>query len=54
MTTDDQAIRAVHATWIATWIATVDAGDLAELQDLMTSDAVSMNPDQQATGRPIG
>lgn len=46
MTLDEQAIRAVHATWIAA----VNAGDLAELQELMTPDAVFMNPGQQAIG----
>jgi len=46
MTPDEQAIRDVHATWIAA----VNAGDLAELQDLMTADAVFMNPGSAAIG----
>jgi len=43
---DEQAIRDVHATWIAA----VNAGDLAELQALMTDDAVFMNPGREAVG----
>ncbi|MBW8757634.1 MAG: SgcJ/EcaC family oxidoreductase [Burkholderiales bacterium] len=43
---DEQAIRDVHATWIAA----VNAGDLAELQGLMTHDAVFMNPGSEAVG----
>jgi uncharacterized protein (TIGR02246 family) len=43
---DEQAIRDVHATWIAA----VNAGDLAELQGLMTRDAVFMNPGRAAIG----
>jgi uncharacterized protein (TIGR02246 family) len=50
---DEQAIRDVHATWIAA----VNAGDLAELQGLMTDDAVFMNPGREAIGPtefPVG
>ena len=43
---DEQAIRDVHDTWIAA----VNAGDLAELQGLMTDDAVFMNPGREAIG----
>lgn len=43
---DEQAIRDVHDTWIAA----VNAGDLAELQGLMTHDAVFMNPGREAIG----
>lgn len=46
MTSDEQAIRAIHATWIAA----VNAGDLAELQELMTPDAVFMNPGHASVG----
>jgi len=46
MTPDEQALRDVHATWIAA----VNAGDLAELQGLMTHDAVFMNPGSAALG----
>jgi uncharacterized protein (TIGR02246 family) len=46
MTPDEHAVRAVHATWIAA----VNAGDLAELQELMTADAVFMNPGQASVG----
>lgn len=46
MTPDEQAVRDVHATWIAA----VNAGDLAELQDLMTPDAVFMSPGSAAIG----
>lgn len=46
MTLDEQAVRDVHATWIAA----VNAGDLAELQDLMTPDAVFMSPGSAAIG----
>ena len=46
MTPDEQAVRDVHATWIAA----VNAGDLAELQGLMAPDAVFMNPGSDAIG----
>jgi len=46
MPSDEQALRDLHATWIAA----VNAGDLVELQDLMTADAVFMNPGQDAIG----
>lgn len=40
MQTDEQAIRAMHGTWIAA----VNAGDLDCLLDLMTDDALLLNP----------
>ena len=40
MKPDEQKIREVHSTWIAA----VNAGDLARLLALMTDDAVFLNP----------
>lgn len=50
---DEQAVRDLHATWIAA----VNAGDLAELRGLMTDDAIFMNPGREAVGPaefPVG
>jgi len=46
MRPDEQAIRALHDTWIAA----VNAGELEPLLDLMTDDVVFVNPG----GEPIG
>lgn len=46
MSPDENAIRAVHETWIAA----VNRGDLALLLTLTTDDLVLLNPD----GPPIG
>jgi uncharacterized protein (TIGR02246 family) len=40
MTSDEQAIRAVHAAWVAA----ANAGDLEQLLVLMTDDVVFLNP----------
>ena len=42
MQSDDQAIRAVHASWIDA----VNAGDVARLLTLMADDVVFLNPGQ--------
>jgi uncharacterized protein (TIGR02246 family) len=47
MKTDEDAIRAVHADWIAA----VDGRDLARLLALMTDDAVFLNPGVAPVGR---
>lgn len=47
MGTDEQAIRELHVTWIAA----VNAGDLACLLCLMTDDVVFLNPGQEPLGR---
>jgi uncharacterized protein (TIGR02246 family) len=46
MSPDEQAIRELNSTWIAA----VNAGDLARLLTLMTDDCVLLNPG----GEPIG
>ena len=47
MGSDEQAIRELHATWIAA----VNAGDLALLLGLMTDDCVLLNPGGEPVGR---
>jgi len=47
MSSDERAIREVHATWIAA----VNAGDLARLLSLMADDVVFLNPGQAPIGR---
>jgi uncharacterized protein (TIGR02246 family) len=47
MNSDDQAIRALHATWIDA----VNAGDLAKLLGWMTDDCVLLGPGQPPLGR---
>lgn len=47
MVADERAIREVHFAWIDA----VNAGDLARLLDLMTDDAVFLNPGQAPFGR---
>jgi uncharacterized protein (TIGR02246 family) len=47
MGSDERAIREVHATWIAA----VNAGDLARLLGLMTDDVVYLSPGRSAFGR---
>jgi uncharacterized protein (TIGR02246 family) len=47
MKPDEQKIQAVHSTWIAA----VNAGELARLLSLMTDDAVFLNPGQAPFGR---
>ena len=47
MGSDEQALRAVHATWIAA----ANAGDLESLLALMTDDVVFLNPGQEPVGR---
>jgi uncharacterized protein (TIGR02246 family) len=44
---DERAIREVHSTWIAA----VNAGDLACLLSLMADDAVFLSPGQAPVGR---
>ena len=44
---DEQAVRALHAAWIAA----VNAGDLACLLGLMAGDAVFLSPGQEPVGR---
>lgn len=44
---DEQAVRALHATWIDA----VNAGDLARLLGLMTDDAVFLGPGRKPVGR---
>ena len=44
---DEQAIRAVHSTWIEA----VNAGDLGRLLALMAEDVVFLNPGQAPFGR---
>ena len=44
---DEGAIREVHSTWIAA----VNAGDLARLLGLMADDVVFLNPGQASFGR---
>ena len=44
---DERAIREVHSTWIAA----VNAGDLASLLTLMADDVVFLNPGQAPLGR---
>jgi uncharacterized protein (TIGR02246 family) len=43
----EQAIREMHTTWIAA----VNAGDLASLLGLMADDAVFLNPGREPIGR---
>lgn len=47
MGADEQAVRAVHATWIAA----VNAGDLDRLLALMADDVVFLAPGQAPVGR---
>ena len=47
MKPDEREIHQVHSTWIAA----VNAGDLARLLTLMTDDAVFLNPGQAPFGR---
>ena len=47
MTPDQQAIHDVHTTWIAA----VNAGDLATLLSLMADDVVYLSPGQEPFGR---
>ncbi|HQR08091.1 MAG TPA: SgcJ/EcaC family oxidoreductase [Gemmatales bacterium] len=47
MPPDEQAIREAHSTWIAA----VNAGDLARLLTMMTDDVVFLNPGQAPFGR---
>jgi uncharacterized protein (TIGR02246 family) len=44
---DERAIRELHSTWIAA----VNAGDLARLLSLMADDVVLLNPGQAPVGR---
>ena len=44
---DEDAIREVHSSWIAA----VNAGDLARLLTLMTDDVVFLNPGKEPFGR---
>jgi uncharacterized protein (TIGR02246 family) len=46
MSPDEQAVRDLHATWIAA----VNAGDLAELQGMLAHDVVLMGPGRDAVG----
>jgi uncharacterized protein (TIGR02246 family) len=46
---DEQAIRAVHTTWIAA----VNAGELDRLLALTTDDVVLINPGQEPFGRDV-
>jgi uncharacterized protein (TIGR02246 family) len=53
MEPDEQAVRTVHATWIAA----VNAADLDRLLALMADDVVFLNPGQAPLGRdgfPVG
>jgi len=53
MEPDERAVREVHATWIAA----VNAGDLARLLQLMADDVVFLNPGRAPIGRdefPVG
>lgn len=47
MTSDEQAIREVHSTWIDA----VNAGDLACLRSLMADDVVFLSPGQPPSDR---
>ena len=47
MESEEQKIRAVHATWIEA----VNAGDLARLLPMMTDDVVLLNPGGAPFGR---
>jgi uncharacterized protein (TIGR02246 family) len=47
MGTDEQEVREAHSTWIAA----VNAGDLAHLLTLMADDAVFLGPGQAPIGR---
>jgi uncharacterized protein (TIGR02246 family) len=47
MTSDEQALRALHAGWIAA----ANAGDLEHLLTLMTDDVVFLNPGLEPVGR---
>ena len=47
MGTDERAIRELHSTWIAA----VNAGDLARLLSLMADDVVFLHPGQPPLGR---
>jgi uncharacterized protein (TIGR02246 family) len=47
MTSDEQAIRELHASWIEA----VNAGDLAPLLDRLADDAVLMGPGQAPYGQ---
>lgn len=47
MNPDEQAVRAVHETWIEA----VNRGDLAHLLTLVTDDLVLLNPDGPPLGR---
>jgi uncharacterized protein (TIGR02246 family) len=53
MEPDERAVREVHATWVAA----VNAGDLARLLKLMADDVVFLNPGRAPIGRdefPVG
>jgi uncharacterized protein (TIGR02246 family) len=53
MEPDERAVREVHATWIAA----VNAGDLARLLQMMADDVVFLNPGRAPIGRdefPVG
>ncbi|MCW5892073.1 MAG: SgcJ/EcaC family oxidoreductase [bacterium] len=47
MNADERDIRDLHSTWIAA----VNAGDLAPLLGLMTGDVVLLNPGEEPLGR---
>jgi uncharacterized protein (TIGR02246 family) len=47
MEPDERAVREVHATWVAA----VNAGDLARLLKLMADDVVFLNPGRAPIGR---
>ena len=47
MKPDEQAVRAVHATWIDA----VNAGDLPRLLTLITDDVLLLNPGEAPIGR---
>lgn len=47
MRPDERAIRELHSTWIAA----VNAGDLARLLNLMADDVVFLNPGKPPLGR---
>lgn len=47
MSTDEQALRELHVTWMDA----VNAGDVARLLPLMTDDVVLMGPGQAPIGR---
>ena len=49
MMADEQAVRAVHASWMAA----VDDGDLTRLLALMTADVVFLGPGMEPFGRDV-